>query len=119
LGYPHPDVLIDNLSAKQISEWEAFNRIQPIGQRRLDVYFSFMMTTLHNIVIGFSGSKTAKQFKVEDFVPNWTGLTEKPDEVVMTEEKMKEVLLAFAQTHNQQVTRNQTRDSTPPKTIKQ
>ena len=107
LGYIHPDRLLDDLSAEQISEWEAFNRIQPIGARRFDVYFSFIMATIHNIAIGFSGSKTAKQYKPEDFVPNWTGVKE--EEVVMSAADMKQFWIAFADKHNKEYLEKQTR----------
>lgn len=106
MGYSHPDELLNNLTASQITEWEAFNRIQPIGHRRLDVYFSHFMTSLHNIALGFSGTKNAKQFKVEDFVPNWTGIEEEPD--VMSAEQIKQFFAAF----NKKVQEDKERQST-------
>ena len=89
-----------------MNEWEAFNRIQPIGARRYDVYFSHLMVTLHNIAIGFSGNKTAKQFKIEEFVPNWTGLEDQEPE--MTPEQIKQFWIEFAEEHNKQVSQRQT-----------
>ena len=119
LGYEHPDFLLEKLTAKQITEWEAFNRIQPIGSRRMDFYFAQIMTSLHNIAIGFSGSKNIKQFTLEDFVPNWTGIEEEEQVVVMSAEKMKQFFVEFAEIHNKQVSKNKSRDSKPPKSIKQ
>jgi len=111
-------MLLDELSAEQIIEWEAFNRIQPIGQRRLDVYYSHLMTTLHNIAVGFSGNENAKQFKVEDFIPNWTGIVEEEDG--MSVEEQKQFWIDFAEHHNKSVQEQELekeRDSIPPKIL--
>jgi hypothetical protein len=101
LGYEHPDFLLNVLTAQQISEWEAFNRIQPIGSERYDFYFAQLMTTFHNIAVGFSGSKTAKQFEMKDFIPNWTGIEEEPE--VMSPEEIKQFWITFAENHNKKV----------------
>lgn len=82
-----------------MNEWEAFNRIQPIGARRYDVYFSQLMLTLHNIAVGFSGSKTAKQFNIKDFIPNWAGIVEEEPE--MNAEQMKQFWLNFIELKKQ------------------
>lgn len=36
LGYPHPDVLLAGLSARQLLEWRAFFAIDPWGEQRAD-----------------------------------------------------------------------------------
>lgn len=100
-----------------MDEWEAFNRIQPIGARRMDVYFSQLMTAIYNIAIGFSGSKTAKQFKPEDFLPNWTGVVDEPE--VMGADAMKQFWVEFAETHNKQVVQEQEQAKKSPKNVKQ
>lgn len=117
LGYPHPDYLLEDLSAKQVTEWEAYNRIQPVGARRSDFYFSYLMTAVHNIAVGFSGNKNAKQFKIEDFIPNWTGIEEEPE--VMPVDAMKQFWIDFAETHNKQVVKEQEQAKKPPKKGKQ
>ena len=118
LGYAHPDDLLNNLTAEQITEWEAFNRIQPIGARRFDVYFSHFMTTLHNIAIGFSGNTNAKQFKADDFAPNWTGIIE--EEKGMSVEEQKQFWIDFAALQNKRVREQEVekeRDQIPPKIL--
>lgn len=109
--------MLDVLSAKQLSEWEAFNRIQPIGQRRFDIYFSEMMATIHNAVIGFSGTKNPKWCKPEDFLPNWTGIKEESNIQEMSVQQMKNVLVAFAEQHNKTVSKQVDRDHRPPKNL--
>jgi hypothetical protein len=113
LGYEHPDALLEVLSAKQITEWEAFNRIQPIGSRRFDYYFAYLMTTLHNIAIGFSGDKHAKHFKFEDFVPDWAGIKEDTSE--MSPEEIKQFWIAFAEEHNKKVLEEKSRTTKKPR----
>lgn len=118
LGYAHPDYLLEDLSAEQVTEWEAFNRIQPIGAKRMDFYFSYLMTAIHNIAVGFSGSKDAKQFKMEDFVPNWTGIEKEEESDVMSAEEMKDFWKSFADVHNKQVDKEQKQAITPPRNVK-
>ena len=105
LGFTHPDQLLEELTGEQILEWEAFNRIQPIGARRFDFYHTYLMMSLHNIAVGFSGNKTAKQFKFEDFIPNWTGIETEPE--VMAAEDIKRFFVEFAETHNKEVLKKQ------------
>lgn len=95
-----------------MNEWEAFNRIQPIGARRFDVYYSTLMTAIHNIALAFSGSKTNKKYKVEDFMPNWMG-NEKSSEEMSIEDQIS-FWRAFAEQHNAEVERN----NTTPKKLK-
>lgn len=59
------------------------------------------MTSLHNIALGFSGSKTVQKFKVEDFVPNWMGTTDEPED--MSAENIKQFFMAFAESHNKRI----------------
>ena len=113
LGYEHPDVLLDVLSAKQIQEWEAFDRVQPIGGKRLDFYFAFLMTSIHNLAISVHGKKGAKQFEFEDFIPNWVGTKEEPK--VMSSGEMKQWWKGFAKKHNERVRERQKQNLKPKK----
>lgn len=37
LGYPHPDVLLETLTARQWADWIAFSRIESWGDTRADL----------------------------------------------------------------------------------
>lgn len=98
LGYTHPDELLDAMTAEQMDEWEAFNRIQPIGGQRLDFYFAYLMTSIHNLAISIHAKKGTKHFELEDFLPNWAGVEK--EQQVMSNDEMKAFWTAFAEQHN-------------------
>lgn len=37
LGYPHPDVLLAQITARQFQEWRAFYALDPFGERRAEL----------------------------------------------------------------------------------
>jgi len=100
LGYPHPDYLLADLDSRQMAEWEAYNRLQPIGAKRLDFYFAYAMMQMTNLTISVYGKKGARQTKFDDFYPNWTG---EKEEKVMSVEEQKAFWKAFAERHNKRV----------------
>jgi len=79
--------MLNDLTAIQMMEWEAFNRVQPIGGERWDFYFAQLMMTITNLTISVHGKQGAKQFKMEDFVPNWTGIKDEEEEMSAKEMK--------------------------------
>jgi len=97
-----------------MAEWEAYDKVQPIGAKRNDFYFAYAMMSLYNLMISAHGKKGSKQTKFEDFYPNWTGEKEEPQP--MSTEQMKELLTAFATQHNKNVRRENKRNSKKPKT---
>jgi len=63
LGIPHPDFLIEQLSSRQISEWIAFARIQPLGESRSD----WRMGRLAALIANIHRAKDAPEYRPEDF----------------------------------------------------
>ncbi len=67
LGFPHPDHLLDELSGRQLREWEMYYQKKPFGTQ-MGFYQSGMISSvLANI--NRDSKKTPKAFTVEDFVP--------------------------------------------------
>lgn len=94
LGVIHPDYLQDNLTAKQISEWEAFNRLEPIGEWRQDYRMAFIASIMINIARAMSGAKGVKMTTPADYMPVWYTDPNEPDEPMQQSlEDMKKVLL--------------------------
>lgn len=46
LGYPHPDVLLANITAKQWGDWKAFYALDPWGDWRMDRRFALIGSML-------------------------------------------------------------------------
>ena len=77
-----------------MAEWEAFNKIEPIGEERRDYRFSYLMTVISNIAISaFGGKGKSKMTKVSDFEFLWD--TTRPKEA-QTIGNMKEILMGMA-----------------------
>lgn len=98
-----------------MQEWEAFNRIQPIGRQRDDFYFAYLMASIHNIAIAIHAKKGTKQFEIKEFLPNWLGEQEQKE--AMTVDQMKQFWKDFAEKHNKTVRKNQAIDQRKPKNI--
>lgn len=74
LGYPHPDVLLSCITAKQLVEWEAFDRLEPIGGFREDYRFAqvcYLIFDIAQAVYGKPGRR--RKSSPIDFMP-WGGL---------------------------------------------
>jgi hypothetical protein len=91
---------LDQLTAFQIAEWEAFNKLEPIGLWVDDYKWATLMAHITNMLTWAHGKKGTK-YTGEDFMPNWTG-EEKPAKT-QTWQEMKEFLLGFAKAQNKKV----------------
>ena len=96
---------MDHLSSFQISEWEAFDRVDPIGSWREDFRMAFTAAVLTNLTIAVNGKKGAKLSSPIDFMPKWDsdGVKEIKRQ---TPEEMKEILTAIAKDHNKLIVKN-------------
>jgi hypothetical protein len=89
------------LTGWQISEWEAYDKIDPIGSWREDFRMAFLSSLITNLVISVHGKKGAKTTSPVDFMPNWTGEEKEPKR--QSTEEMKQILLGIASTQNKRV----------------
>jgi hypothetical protein len=80
-----------------LSEWEAYDRLDPIGTWRDDFRMAFLATLMTNLGIRIHGKKGSKLVELSEFMPIWDQAVAnqpKPQSV----EDMKSVLLAIANT---------------------
>lgn len=61
--------LLDRISSRELSEWMAFDRIEPVGDRRLDVLAAMVMCLLANV--NRNPKKRKKPYQVDEFLPPW------------------------------------------------
>lgn len=93
MGYAHPDYLLEQLTSSQLSEWEAFDRIDPIGDWRDEYHFSFLASLITNIAIKINGKEGSKLTNVDDFKFEW-GKTEEENQEQLAKQ-IKEVFMTF------------------------
>jgi hypothetical protein len=101
--------LLDELTSRQLSEWEAYDTLDPIGTWREDIRFAKLMSLLQNFVSAIY-KKEEDEVKYStplDFMPIWDveEAKKKEEEKVQVQnaEELKNALMSFTQVHNAQV----------------
>lgn len=89
---------MEQLTAKQLAEWEAYNNIDPVGEWRNDFKFSYMASIISNLMIQAYGKKGSEMTKINDFLLQWDKEEEEPKK--QSVEEMKRVLLGLAASQN-------------------
>lgn len=62
--------LLKKLDSKELSEWMAYSRIEPIGEYRKDLRAGIIASVVANGIQSF-GDKKGKDYKPEDFMPEF------------------------------------------------
>lgn len=101
----HPDYLLDQLTSKQISEWEAYDRIDPIGTWREDFRLAKVESLITNIVQQLYAKKGSipKLTTPLDFMVDWTGEGKGHEPKKQSVEEMKAVMMGIANAQNKKV----------------
>jgi hypothetical protein len=94
--------LLDKLNSYQISEWEAFNYIDPIGDERKDIHMAILAATIFNLAVDIHAKKGTKHMEITDFIPKW-GSDGEDDEITQSVDEMKNVLLSLAKSTNKKI----------------
>ena len=90
---------MNSLTAKQLTEWEVFLSIDPLGQRKQDYRLAYIASLITNLVIRTMGKKGDKLTNLGDFLIEWDA-EEANRPKVQSVQSMKELLLGLASTHN-------------------
>lgn len=94
------------MTGPQLAEWEAYDRIDPVGSWRDD----FMIATFESLILNIVQQLYAKKGTTPivtsplDFMPDWLGEKERGPKKQSVEE-MKQILLSFAKQQNKEVDR--------------
>lgn len=98
MGYPHPDILLDELTSEQISEWFAYDQFDPIGTWREDFRHAALCSLITNLIRGIFGKKGQTEFtKYTDFMPEWDPVKRMQVEVKeQTVEEQKAAIMNIA-----------------------
>jgi hypothetical protein len=86
---------LDILTSKQVSEWLAYDRLDPIGEYRNDSRFAIVCSTITNIARSIWGKNGSKMTLISDFMPQYEQkqINRKPKQSV---EQMKDILKTIA-----------------------
>jgi len=88
------------MTSAQLSEWEAFNSLEPIGEYRRDYRIAVLTSVIYNFASSF-GSKTGRRLvsKPQDFMA-WLEQPPQETEQEQTVDEMKQVLHTIADTYS-------------------
>jgi hypothetical protein len=107
---------LGQLTSSQLSEWEAYDRLDPIGSWREDYRLAYITSVITNIATSVHGEKNAKYSNPMDFMLNWDMEDNKEVEPEkQSTEQQKEWLLNFATRQNKK--HNRAANKKPPKVI--
>jgi hypothetical protein len=87
------------VTSHQLSEWEAYDRLEPIGAWRADFRMAFLASLITNTVRQLYGKKGAKMTSPTDFMPDWGDENIEPKTPPQSVEEMKEIIYAIASVH--------------------
>lgn len=93
---------MDQLTPDQLNEWEAYSKIDPIGEWVDEFRFARLQALVLNIVQRLYAKKgsTPKDIDPIDFMPDWLG-ERKPK--TQSWQEMKETLMRLAEDQNKKV----------------
>ena len=88
----------------QISEWEAYDRLDPIGEWRADFRIAQLRATIVNIAKELYPEKGVKPVLVTplEMMPDWDG-TEEKEVVQQSVEEQKRILFGIANVQKKRI----------------
>ena len=100
------------MTAGQLAEWEAYDRLDPIGEWRADFRIASLQAFIQNIVTSIYAKKgTSKKLSVPlDFMPDWSNELDRTPEKMSTEQ-IKSQLLSIAKAHNKRILKQKNNSS--------
>jgi hypothetical protein len=90
------------LTGPQLSEWQAFDKMDPIGSWRDDFRIAKLESLIINIVNQLYHKEGTEPLitTATDFMVKWGEEDEPPEPKKQSQEELKQMLLGFAKEHN-------------------
>lgn len=102
LGFAHPNQLLSQLSSSEITEWYAYDKLEPIDSEQWG--WAVLCSVVSNIAISIYGKDRKKYTTPEDFLLKGSGLEKHTKESeIQTVEEQKQILLNIAKIQNEKV----------------
>lgn len=102
--------MLDELTSTQLSEWEVYDRLEPIGEWRADFRMAYLSCIITNIARKIHGGKGVEMAVPLDFMPEWDKEESIVEPVGQTVEQMKQIMLTIAHTQNRKVETKKRKD---------
>lgn len=83
------------MTSAQFSEWEAYDRIDPIGSWREDFRMAYLASVITNLALSIHGQKGVKMTTPMDFMPDWSG-ERKEEPQQQSVDDMKKIFMELA-----------------------
>ncbi|MFP4046752.1 MAG: DUF4035 domain-containing protein [Bacteroidales bacterium] len=84
--------MLEQLTSEQISEWQAYDQLDPMGEVREDIRHSRLLSLIANLFKARFGKKSTKMSKPLDFMPQWY---EEPEYQVVDENSVDQAKSLF------------------------
>jgi hypothetical protein len=86
------------LTSEQVNEWQAYDKLEPIGEQRADYRLAILCSVITNIARAIWGKKGCKMSTIDDFLFRW----DREEQVVAEPKKqsvgdMKKILQTIVQ----------------------
>ena len=97
---------MDQLTSVQISEWEAYNVLDPIGTWRDDYRFARLEALMQNLVLSLYHTKGTPEPKYAmpiDQMPDWAGDKHQEEPETQSWQDMKAIFSGIARDQNKKV----------------
>lgn len=97
MGYPHPDVLLEELTSSQFSEWIAYGELEPFGTWTDDYRIARLSALVSNLAQAVWGDRKSRKWAdIQDFLPAYLldGVKEPTKE--QSVEEMREIIYRLA-----------------------
>jgi Protein of unknown function (DUF4035) len=95
--------LLDQLTGIQLAEWEAYDKLDPIGSWRGDFQMACLASIVTNIAISVHNKQGSKFTTPNDFMPDWSGERDEEEQPIQSLEEMKAILLDIAGAQNRKI----------------
>ena len=108
--------MLDQLTSIQLSEWQAYDRLEPMGEDRADFRMAYLSTIITNIARKLYGKAGVEMTVPLDFMPEWDREEEDIEEGKIhmpkkqTVEQMKHILEAIAGVQNKKIKKKKERE---------
>lgn len=97
--------MLNELTSVQLSEWEAYDRLDPIGEWRADFRTASLISKIVNIAQAIWGEEGVEMTVPLDFMPEWDKEDSIEPKKQQTVEEMKQVMLSMAGRQNRKIKR--------------
>jgi hypothetical protein len=89
---------LDQITSAQLSEWEAYDKLDPVGTWRSDFQMAQLISLIHNVVNSLYCKKGSQPIITSalDFMPDWDGEEKKPIIKKTSSEEIKQIFAGIA-----------------------